>query len=205
MPSLPLGTVIETVEDDTGPDLLIRSLAPGDAPALLTYINALSAERTFILLQGIQLTLDQEQVWLDDRLAEQAAGDGITLAVTSAATDGRDDRRILGVAEVARGGLLQRHVGVLGISLAAEVRGRGLGSRLLGAVLREAQRHVDGLRLFRLDVFGTNTVAQRLYRRHGFVEYGRLPGGIAHRGDLVDFVSMSRPVEVVKADDAGRA
>ncbi|HEV2528512.1 MAG TPA: GNAT family protein [Thermomicrobiales bacterium] len=191
MPMPPPGTVIETLPGDGHAGLVIRTLTPGDAPALLTYINTLSTERTFILLQGVQLTLEQEQAWLGDRLAEQASGDGLTLAIVA---DQPSGQRVVGVAGVARGGLLQRHVGVLGISLAADIRGRGFGSRLFGAILREAGRHIDGLRLFQLDVIGTNDVARSLYRRHGFIDYALLPGGIHHGDDWADLVSMYRPV-----------
>ena len=192
MPLPPFGTVIETIPGDGDAAIAIRLLAPGDAPSLLAYINALSAERTFILLQGVRLTLAQEQAWLDDRIAERVAGDALTLAIVTDSPAG--GQRVLGIASVVRGGPLRQHVGILGISLAADVRGRGLGGRLLGAILREAERHIDGLRLFQLDVFGTNDVARRLYRRHGFIDYARLPGGIRHADHWVDLVSMYRPV-----------
>jgi len=65
---------------------------------------------------------------------------------------------------------------------------------LLQLVIDEAERRIDGLRLIQLHVFGNNELAYRLYLNHGFIEYGRLPGGVLHRGQYVDNISMYRPV-----------
>jgi RimJ/RimL family protein N-acetyltransferase len=64
------------------------------------------------------------------------------------------------------------------------------------AALRAARRDIAGLTLFRLDVYGPNTVARRLYEREGFVDYATLPGGVLHRGQPVDLVSMYRPADL---------
>jgi ribosomal protein S18 acetylase RimI-like enzyme len=169
-------------------DVTIRYSQDGDAPALLAFINALSAERTFVLLQGEQLTLEQEEDWLRARLAEHAAGDLVHLVVVAG-------DRVVGSAGVGRGKGIERHVGTLGISLAADYRGLGLGSRLLQAVLEEAECRLDGLRMVQLHVFGNNELALRLYEKHGFIEFGRLPGGVLYHGQYVDGVSMFRLVE----------
>lgn len=62
------------------------------------------------------------------------------------------------------------HVGVLGMGLDADWRGRGLGGRLLAAALAAA----EALRIERveLDVFAANERARHLYERHGFVVEG---------------------------------
>lgn len=55
-----------------------------------------------------------------------------------------------------------------GIGVSALDRGRGIGSRLLNALLVHAKR--DGFKTVRLDVIDTNPAARRLYERIGFVE-----------------------------------
>ena len=50
------------------------------------------------------------------------------------------------------------------------------------------------MRLIHLDVFATNERAISLYRSVGFVEFGRLPGAVHHRGQYIDLISMYRPV-----------
>ena len=189
------GTVVDMVQLPTGEDTIIRYVDHDDAPALLEYINALSRERTFITMQGEQVTLAQEQDWLERCLAEGTRDDGIHLVVVVGS-------RVVGVGGLSRRSGVQRHVATLGISLAADVRGVGLGSRLLDQVLREGERHLNGLRIMQLDVFGTNARARVLYEKHGFVEYGRLSGAILHLGAYVDNVSMYRLVGH-EADDAG--
>ena len=54
-----------------------------------------------------------------------------------------------------------------GIAVHAEMRGQGIGTRLLEAVLDFARSH--GYNSVRLDVVDTNPGARRLYERMGFV------------------------------------
>jgi ribosomal protein S18 acetylase RimI-like enzyme len=51
-----------------------------------------------------------------------------------------------------------------------DYRGRGIGSRLLEAALRNADE--IGLERVDLEVFATNAGAIKLYERHGFVQEG---------------------------------
>jgi L-phenylalanine/L-methionine N-acetyltransferase len=179
------GTVVATFESPHGP-INLRYLQDGDAPALLDFINALSREQTFILFQGEQLTLAQEEAWLRDRLDEIAAGNRVHLVAMR-------QQLVAGAVEVSLKPLAERHVGVIGISVASAMRGIGLGQRLLEAAIAEAAAYLDGLRLFDLDVFANNVAALALYRKLGFVEYARLPGGVRHAGTFVDLISMYRP------------
>lgn len=66
-----------------------------------------------------------------------------------------------------------------GIFVSAAMRGQGVGSALIGAVIAEAQRR--GLREVRLDVVDINLRARALYERHGFVAIGRIETGIFGR------------------------
>lgn len=57
-----------------------------------------------------------------------------------------------------------------GIFVAADVRGRGVGTALLDAVKARARR--EGRRFVRLDVIDSNPRARALYEREGFVAVG---------------------------------
>jgi ribosomal protein S18 acetylase RimI-like enzyme len=59
--------------------------------------------------------------------------------------------------------------------------GLGLGDRLVTAHLRHAFAHPEITQVI-LSVVSTNEPALRLYRRHGFVEYGRLPAYFRFEG-----------------------
>ena len=66
------------------------------------------------------------------------------------------------------------------LAVAPSAQGRGLGARLLTALLEEADRR--GQRTVSLEVRADNQAAQRLYARHGFarsgVRRGYYPGGV---------------------------
>ena len=66
------------------------------------------------------------------------------------------------------------------LAVAPPAQGRGLGARLLTALLDEADRR--GQRSVSLEVRADNAPAQRLYDRHGFtrsgVRRGYYPGGV---------------------------
>jgi tRNA-Thr(GGU) m(6)t(6)A37 methyltransferase TsaA len=168
-------------------EVLLRYPAATDAPAALGFINALSGEETYVLYQGAQLTLQQEQAWLDGRLASLAAGNAVTIFAFAG-----DD--LIGTTEIALLSNAQAHVAGLGISVGAEWRGAGVGRFMMETVMAEAERHLRGLRVIHLDVFANNERAIRLYRTLGFTKHGRFPGAVLHRGQYVDLISMHRPV-----------
>jgi len=61
--------------------------------------------------------------------------------------------------------------GEIGIAVAREWRGHGVGSALLAAAIERAR--AQGLHKLCLGVFAHNELAIALYRKHGFVEEGR--------------------------------
>ena len=79
--------------------------------------------------------------------------------------------------------------GELGMAVAREWRGRGVGSALLTAAIEKAR--ADGLHKLSLEVFPHNEAGIALYRKFGFVEEGRR---IKHyrraNGELWDSVEM---------------
>lgn len=180
------GTVVAQVSTPKG-EVAIRYPRPDDLSALLDFINALSREQTYILFQGEQMTLEEEEAWLSARLKELADGRAVSLCVIHAGT-------VIGTAAVTLKGLAERHVGVLGISVQAGYRRLGIGAALLDAVLSEAETKLEGLRIIELGVFGNNPVARKLYESRGFIEHGTLPGGVRHRDAFVDHILMHRRV-----------
>jgi ribosomal protein S18 acetylase RimI-like enzyme len=79
--------------------------------------------------------------------------------------------------------------GEIGMAVAREWRGRGVGSALLATAIEWARE--QGLHKLSLSVFPHNTAAIAIYRRFGFVEEGRR---VKHyrraSGELWDAVDM---------------
>jgi RimJ/RimL family protein N-acetyltransferase len=79
--------------------------------------------------------------------------------------------------------------GELGMFVAREWRGRGVGTALVAAGIEWARER--GLHKLALGVFPHNEAAIALYRKFGFVEEGRLVKHVRRRsGELWDLVEM---------------
>ncbi|MGZ8259135.1 MAG: GNAT family N-acetyltransferase [Caldimonas sp.] len=85
----------------------------------------------------------------------------------------------------------RRHTMALGISVAADAQGQGVGSALMQAMCDVADRWIGLLRL-ELTVYVDNARAIALYRRFGFEIEGRLRGFVLRDGEFVDAFAMAR-------------
>ncbi|HTP54097.1 MAG TPA: GNAT family N-acetyltransferase [Thermoplasmata archaeon] len=105
------------------------------------------------------------------------------------------DGRIVGVCTIARNGhhFEDRHVGTLGIALLPEHRGRGVGTALLGYALERCRGVFE---IVELKVLAINDVARKLYRRHGFVEFGLQPRSFKRGDRYLDEVLMQRTIDL---------
>ncbi len=79
--------------------------------------------------------------------------------------------------------------GEIGMMVAADWRGRGVGTALVAAAVEWARAR--GLHKLALSVFPHNDVAIALYRKFGFVEEGRLVQHVRRAdGELWDLIEM---------------
>jgi len=79
--------------------------------------------------------------------------------------------------------------GEIGMMVAADWRGRGVGTALVAAAVQWARAR--GLHKLALSVFPHNDVAIALYRKFGFVEEGRLVQHVRRAdGELWDLIEM---------------
>lgn len=169
-------------------EVIIRYPHPDDVHALLTFINTISLEQTFIHFQGEQLTLEQETAWLADRHSAISRGDAVLLCALH-------DNQVIGTTGVERKRQAESHIGVFGISILQPYRGQGIGTAMMNAIFQETRQTMPGIQIIELSVFANNTGARNLYRRQGFIEHGNLPGGIRHRDDYVDHILMHRRLD----------
>ncbi|WMJ02673.1 GNAT family N-acetyltransferase [Pseudomonas chlororaphis subsp. aurantiaca] len=83
------------------------------------------------------------------------------------------------------------HCGSVGMGVAVEWQGQGVGSQLLAAVLDVADNWMN-LQRVELTVFADNEAALGLYRKFGFEREGLLRDYAVRDGQYVDVLSMAR-------------
>lgn len=173
--------------DWNGKTLMIRYPLPSDYEAARVYINTLSLERTYILMQGNQVSHAQEQAFIESALLQIRVGIGVQLFIF-------DGGRVCGSGGVTLKRFSEKHVGVLGISIGEAYRGEGVGSWFITLLMQEAKLRLIGISILTLEVFANNQRAIHLYTKMGFREYGRLPQGATYRDEKVDTILMHRPI-----------
>jgi ribosomal protein S18 acetylase RimI-like enzyme len=158
-----------------GPDMIIRRLAAGDAPALLQLYNCRQApsRRTFRALGGEFTDLAAcEQVVVETGKGENA--------VDFVAVD--DSGTFVGWSFVWK---LDQPENVFGLVVADAMHGRGLGRKLSEVVLAEMDSRL--VPVVHLTVVTDNAPAIHLYQSLGFVETGSFVGE-----DGLDYYRMQR-------------
>ncbi len=99
---------------------------------------------------------------------------------------------VVGMAGLHVGPQLRRmHVRTLGLGVAPEWQGRGVGRQLLARLIDWADNWGNVLRI-ELHVHADNDRAKALYTSMGFVEEGRHKGFALKNGRYVDSFSMAR-------------
>lgn len=170
-----------------GLSIAIRYPNVSDAEKLHRYINELSEERTYVSFQGEEISLEDEIQYVKSSTKKIEEKKSVQLVVEC-----RD--QIIGVAGIESKPRVNSHVGVLGISIAKDFRGKGIGRKLIESVLDEAKKNLTHLKIIHLECFANNETACSLYKSVGFKEYGRLPKGIQYKNELVDEILMYKEI-----------
>ncbi|MBI3230156.1 MAG: GNAT family N-acetyltransferase [Burkholderiales bacterium] len=156
----------------------IRHVEPSDAAAMQRVMQGRAAYSG-----TMQMPFVSVQAW-QERLAKYDANSAVLVA--------EFDGQIVGHAGLhLETKIRRRHVAYLGISVADEFAGRGIGDMLMVALIDLADNWYNVLRL-ELTVFADNLAARKLYLKHGFVQEGLLRGYVLRDGVLVDAWSMAR-------------
>jgi RimJ/RimL family protein N-acetyltransferase len=169
----------------SGKAFTIRTAQPDDAGAMLAYIRAVAAETEFFVLEPDEFpeTEELERAWVKEHLDHPGKIDLLAEAtgtiIGNLGFENGPHRRIA-------------HHGVLGIGVARDWRGQGIGTALLERFLKWAADN-PLIEKVALEVFATNQTAIRLYKKLGFIEAGRKPRDIKRApGQYVDTILMHR-------------
>lgn len=180
------GQVIAFGHTKHGQELIIRVPKLTDVSVLQKFISAVIKEDTYISTSRVP-SIKEETNFVRSRLQHLRTQDGVYLTAWVG-------KQLAGVCGIDRRGASTRtcHRGGFGITVAKKFRGQGVGRQIALATLDAAQTAVLGLRLIELEVFANNSAAIGLYKKLGFKQYGRLPGGLKFKGKYVDEIFMCK-------------
>jgi RimJ/RimL family protein N-acetyltransferase len=149
-----------TAVDDMAPQVRLRPATPRDAALLLVWRNDPVAVRFSVT--GRAVDPDEHASWMASRLADPATRLWIA----------EEDGVPAGQVRVH----LEAGTGTVSVAVAPNRRGRGVGSAMLRAMLKEAERDPETLRLRAL-AHAENTASIRAFERTGFRREGSEEGG----------------------------
>ena len=173
----------KTIELKDGRQCLIRNATPDDAEDILLNLKKVHEETNFLLTYPDEkgFSIVEEKSFL--RQKEES-----TVEVELCALVGNV---IVGLAGLCAIGAMEKisHRAELGVSIEKDFWNLGIGSALTKASIECATK--SGVRQLELEVVVDNENAIALYKKIGFVEYGRNPRGFFLRNsDYQELILM---------------
>ncbi len=181
------GKVHKTFQTKSGKACVIRWTKWDDLQQLTDFINKIAQEDAFLPYSPIDKeTLESESKFLASALTDGSTKKG---SFVVAEVDGR----IVGASDVrtqTRSRDRSKHVVVFGIIISKKYRGEGIGGHLITTVLDHAENFLEGIKLVTLTAFAENEPAVNLYKKHGFVEVGKIPNALYRKNSYSDEIIM---------------
>ena len=181
------GKIVYQGKSKLGKEIIFRYPTKKDLRSVWEYINVLSKEQTFILFQEEKISLGEEKEWLDGMLKKINQDKAVQLFVFV-------NEQLAGVSDIVMKDKAEKHVGIFGITIAKSFRNEGIGTLLMKRIIEEAKQHLKELKILTLTCFADNKIAIKLYKKMGFVEYGKLPKGLIRKGKFTDHIYMFKEV-----------
>ena len=147
-----------------GTNVIIRSASKDDAKHLIDLGKAIAREKIYTMTEVDEIPSDvsEEVKWIEEYLNN--TNNLLLVAET--------DRKLIGVCDFKAGSRKRiSHTGYLGLGVAKEFRGVGIGEFLLSILIEWAKAH-ERIEKVCLTVHHGNDRAQALYKKFGFVEEG---------------------------------
>jgi len=171
----------KTIITKSGKTLTVRLPEQADLDQVLTYINDLIAEDTYIIMSGEPVTELEENSYLTTLLKEISQKQAVAFYVF-------DGDKLVANGQIKKRVRRLSHIGDFGITVAKEYRQYGVGSQLMAILLEEAK--AIGVKIVTLEVFSNNERACHVYQKMGFTEFGVLPKSVVHRGETINLIQM---------------
>lgn len=150
-----------------GRKCILRSAESSDAEAFLDYFEKAHGETDFLCTYPDETAHNVEK---EEKILEETLGSDGSIEICAFVGG-----RLVGSAgiDAVRDREKTRHRAEYGVSIIKEFWGLGIGGELTKACIECAKE--AGYRQLELDVVSENERAISLYRKFGFVEYGRNP------------------------------
>ncbi len=183
------GKIHKTLQIPDGRECRIRWATWDDLTELTNFINAIAQEDTWVAYSPVDSeTLESEAKFLSSALTDGSLKKGSFLV---AEVEGK----IIGTGGPrleTTGRDRSKHIASFGISILADYRGFGVGSALMEVSIDHTKNFLLVIEKMILTVFSGNEVAQNLYKKYGFNEYGRLENGLKKDGKYYDQIYMEK-------------
>ncbi len=154
--------------------ITIRSLDPSDAAQAVKYMKAMYTDSPYLARYGDEwnTNIEAETMFLEN------AGQSPNKLMLG----GFIDDELVALCDFSPLGSAYKmaHRCQLGISVATNQQGNGIGSLLMKTLLSAAKQ--TGYEQMELEVVRSNNRAVQLYRHYGFREMGTIPRGFRYRG-----------------------
>jgi len=165
-----------------GKDVIFRYPEAKDAADIFKLVDSFVKERAMVG-EHKKPTIKQIKESLDKRLKGIKNKEVVYIVVEA-------DGKVEGRAWIRKKEhYIEEHIGNLVIHLHKDLRGKGLGEKLLRAILQEARKNLK-IKMVALETMGKNRPAINLYKKVGFKEYGKLIKGLKHYEKLDDAILM---------------
>lgn len=166
-------------------EYIIEKATPGDAENVLAYLKIIGGESDNLTFgaEGVPFSVEAEQAFIRSRLYSKT--DVLYLV--------KIGDEIIGNGSINSLSGRMSHRAELGISVRKEHWGKGIGTKLMDALIAFAKN--AGFEILSLDVRSDNDRAIRLYERFGFKKIATYPGFMKIKGALVDYDLMSLPLK----------
>lgn len=164
-------------------DVVIREAVPDDAAGILNHLTKTTAETGFITMDedSLEISVAEEK----EQLAKLYASQNSVLFVALA-----DDEVIATASIHGERGPKTQHIGELGIVIAQQYWGLGLGTAMMEELIYWANES-GSIKRLELTVQARNTRARHLYEKMGFVLEAVMPRGVKDHGEYLDVCLMS--------------
>jgi RimJ/RimL family protein N-acetyltransferase len=169
-----------------GEEVTLRTAVPEDAGAILKTIKSTSPERSYVLMEQYGKNADSEKEFIlgmdreENLLLVAVVNDGVVGSLAGLQADEGQNPQT-------------GHILRVGLHLAGNYRGLGIGSEMLRYTIEWAREH--GFKKLEASIFTTNKRSLHLFSRAGFQEEGTRRKRFWIGNDYIDEVLMGKILE----------